>query len=152
MVWNTTKLQAALDRWNSYRASAVPAALSGRVAPEIAGLVEAVGRTSVGKTWLLDRTQVMCELGMTDLDFDELPREIEAHIPAHGTRRKQTTAPCMSMSAPDRTPIFIRLTPALRILLSANLVLWRFEFSGRLGNSLGFIKLSPPLEKPNPCH
>ena len=52
----------------------------------IAALVEAAGKTRVGKTWLLERNKTMLDLGITDLDFDALRHQIEGRIPGKWNR------------------------------------------------------------------
>lgn len=59
----------------------------------IAALVESASKTPIGKTWVLDRSQVIADLGITDVAFEEIQRQIEARMTgnwdrATGTGRK----------------------------------------------------------------
>jgi hypothetical protein len=47
----------------------------------IAGLIESARKTHVGDTWLLDRVQVIVDLGITDRSFDEMLPLIEIRLP-----------------------------------------------------------------------
>jgi hypothetical protein len=56
----------------------------------IAGLIGFAAETSVGKTWMLDRDQVMVDLGITDPAFEELQQQIEARMPGKWDKASAT--------------------------------------------------------------
>lgn len=56
----------------------------------LAGLLEAAGKTPVGKTWLLDRDQVMIDLAVTPWAFQELQVQIELRMPGKWNRASAT--------------------------------------------------------------
>ena len=55
-----------------------------------AGLIESAGKTSVGKTWMLDRAQVMVDLGIAAPAFEELQLQIEARMPGKWDKASAT--------------------------------------------------------------
>lgn len=56
----------------------------------IAGLLESAGKTAVGRTWMLDREDIMSDLEIGPLEFDDLRQQIEARMPGAWDRAAST--------------------------------------------------------------
>jgi hypothetical protein len=56
----------------------------------IAALLELAGKMLVGKTLVLDRSKVITDLAITDTDFDDIQRQLEARIPGKWNRASDT--------------------------------------------------------------
>lgn len=56
----------------------------------IAGLIESAGNTSIGRTWVLDREDIMSDLDIGASEFEELRQQIEARMPGAWDRAAST--------------------------------------------------------------